>query len=37
MKDFDIAYAFEGMARAQAMLGDQRLAKEFLVLAQQAG
>jgi hypothetical protein len=37
MKDFDIAYAFEGMARAQAMLGDHRIAKEFLVLAQQAG
>jgi hypothetical protein len=37
MQDFDIAYAFEGMARAQAMLGDHRIAKEFLVLAQQAG
>lgn len=37
MKDFDIAYSFEGMARAQAMLGDHRMAKEFLVLAEQAG
>jgi hypothetical protein len=37
MQDFDIAYAFEGIARAQAMLGDHRIAKEFLVLAQQAG
>lgn len=37
MRDFDVAYAFEGMARAQAMLGDHRLAEEFLVLAQQAG
>jgi hypothetical protein len=37
MKDFDVAYAFEGMARAQAMLGDHRIAKEFLVLAEQAG
>jgi hypothetical protein len=37
MQDFDIAYAFEGMARAQAMLGDHRIAKEFLVLAEQAG
>jgi hypothetical protein len=37
MQDFDIAYAFEGMARAQAMLGDHRMAREFLVLAQQAG
>jgi hypothetical protein len=37
MQDFDVAYAFEGMARAQAMLGDHRIAKEFLVLAEQAG
>ena len=37
MQDFDIAYAFEGMARAQAMLGDQKLADEFLMLAEQAG
>lgn len=37
MQDFDIAYAFEGMARAQALLGDHKMAEEFLVLAQQAG
>lgn len=37
MQDFDIAYAFEGMARAQALLGDRKMAEEFLVLAQQAG
>ncbi len=37
MQDFDIAYAFEGLARAQAMLGDQKLADEFLMLAEQAG
>jgi len=37
MKDFDIAYAFEGVARAQAMLGDHRIAKEFLILAERAG
>ena len=37
MKDFDVAYAFEGMARAQALLGDHRMAEEFLTLAQQAG
>ncbi|HSL44520.1 MAG TPA: hypothetical protein VK897_13875 [Anaerolineales bacterium] len=37
MQDFDIAYAFEGMARAQALLGDHKIAEEFLVLAQQAG
>lgn len=37
MQDFDIAYAFEGMARAHAMIGDHKLAEEFLRLAQQAG
>lgn len=37
MKDFDIAYAFEGMARAHAMLGDQKMAQEFFDLAEQAG
>ncbi len=37
MKDFDIAYAFEGLARAHAMLGDQKMAEEFLYLAEQAG
>ena len=37
MKDFDIAYAFEGLARAHAMIGDQKMAEEFLYLAQQAG
>ena len=37
MQDFDIAYAFEGMARAQALLGDHKMAEEFLILAQQAG
>src|SRR5512146_1014191 len=37
MKDFDIAYAFEGLARAHAMLGDEKMAGEFLYLAEQAG
>lgn len=37
MQDFDIAYAFEGIARAQAMLGDEKIAMEFYALAQQAG
>ena len=37
MKDFDIAYAFEGLARAHAMLGDEKMADEFLTLAEQAG
>jgi hypothetical protein len=37
MQDFDIAYAFEGIARAQALLGDEKIAMEFYGLAQQAG
>ena len=37
MKDFDIAYASEGLARAHAMIGDQKMAEEFFALAQQAG
>lgn len=37
MEDFDIAYAFEGIARAQAMLGDEKIARQFYELAQQAG
>ena len=37
MQDFDIAYAFEGIARAQAMLGDETIAREFYALAQGAG
>ena len=37
MQDFDIAYAFEGLARAHAMLGDHKMAEEFLTLAEQAG
>ncbi len=37
MRDFDIAYAFEGLARVHAMLGDQKMAEEFLYLAEQAG
>jgi len=37
MEDFDLAYAFEGMARANAMIGDHKLAEEFYTLAQQAG
>lgn len=37
MQDFDIAYAFEGIARAQAMLGDEKIALQFYALARQAG
>ncbi len=37
MKDFDIAYAFEGMARAYALLGDATHAKEYYDLALRVG
>ncbi len=37
MQDFDIAYAFEGIARAQAMLCDEKIAREFFHLAQATG
>ena len=37
MRDFDIAYAFEGLARANAMMCDYKMAREFFDLAQQAG
>lgn len=37
MKDFDIAFAYEGLARAQALAGDQVEARRFLELAQRAG
>ncbi|HET9910310.1 MAG TPA: hypothetical protein VFQ13_00400 [Anaerolineales bacterium] len=37
MKDFDLAYAFEGLARAHAMIGEQKMAEEFFGLARQAG
>lgn len=37
MKDFDVAYAYECMARAQAMSGHREEALKFYRLAQQAG
>ena len=37
MKDFDVAYAWEGKARALALSGLQDEAKKYLVLAQAAG
>jgi hypothetical protein len=37
MKDFDIAYAFEGMARTYALLGDMMQAKEYYDLASRVG
>jgi len=37
MKDFDIAYAFEAMARTYAQLGDLMNAKEYYDLALRVG
>jgi tetratricopeptide (TPR) repeat protein len=37
MKDFDIAYAFEAMARTYALLGDRMNAKEYYDLALRVG
>lgn len=37
MADFDIAYAYEGTARARAMAGDQERAEELYGLAKSAG
>jgi hypothetical protein len=37
MVDFDIAYAYEGLARAHALSGKLKEAMEYYRLAQQAG
>jgi tetratricopeptide (TPR) repeat protein len=37
MKDFDIAYAYEGMARAHALGGDRATARQYLEKAGAAG
>jgi hypothetical protein len=37
VEDFDRAYAFEGLARAHAVAGNQAEAREYLELAQNAG
>jgi tetratricopeptide (TPR) repeat protein len=37
MEDFDIAYAYEGMARANALSGNREAAEKFLGLAESAG
>lgn len=37
MKDFDLAYAFEGMARAAAVSGDRETALEYRERAAAAG
>jgi hypothetical protein len=37
MEDFDLAYAYEGVARANALAGDAETAKKYLEMAQAAG
>jgi tetratricopeptide (TPR) repeat protein len=37
MADFDIAFAYEGIARAHALAGKEDEAKKFLQLAEEAG
>ena len=37
MKDFDIAYAYEGVARANALAGNGEVARKYLELARTAG
>ena len=37
MADFDIAFAYEGVARAYALGGNQQEAKKYLQLASAAG
>jgi tetratricopeptide (TPR) repeat protein len=37
MKDFDVAFAYEGLARALAMEGNKSEAHEYYRLARQAG
>jgi hypothetical protein len=37
MEDFDVAYALEGIARANALSGDTATAKEYLQKAKAAG
>lgn len=37
MADFDIAYAFEGLARANALAGDAGKSRKYLKLAEAAG
>ena len=37
MQDFDIAYAYEGMARTNALGGDRAIARRYLDMAEAAG
>jgi hypothetical protein len=37
MEDFDIAFAYEAMARANALAGNRAVARQYLEMAQNAG
>jgi hypothetical protein len=37
LSDFDFAYAYEGMARAQALAGNETEAQKYIALANEAG
>jgi hypothetical protein len=37
MEDFDWAYAYEGVARANAVAGNREKAREYIALAEEAG
>lgn len=37
MKDFDLAYAYEGFARANALAGNKEEAKKYIKLAEDSG
>jgi hypothetical protein len=37
IEDFDVAYAYLGMARAHAILGNETDARKYLALAERAG
>ena len=37
LSDFDFAYAYECMARAQALAGNQAVAQKYIALADEAG
>lgn len=37
MQDFDIAFAYECVARANAIAGNRQVAKKYIELAEQAG
>jgi hypothetical protein len=37
MQDFDWAYAYEGLARAHALAGNRKEAREYIQLAEESG